>query len=194
MSGPSFDELVGADVPFPERERLRRVHDLLLAAGPPPELPATLATPPVRAFPRRRGALLALAAALAVAAFGGGWFAHSRSDDGFEVRRAVPMEGTADAPGASALIELGYPDAEGNWEMLLTVRGLKPLPDGGYYVLLLTREGKAIATCGSFKVKPAGETTVRLGASYNLGDFDGWVVRPYVHDRPKLNTTIVLRT
>jgi hypothetical protein len=35
---------------------------------------------------------------------------------------------------------------------------------------------------------------VRLGASYRLRDFDGWVVRPYVHGRDKLNQTVVLRT
>ena len=46
MSGPNFDELVGAELPPSERERLRLVHDLLVAAGPPPELPKLLASPP----------------------------------------------------------------------------------------------------------------------------------------------------
>ena len=35
---PDFDALVGADVPGEERDRLRRAHELLVAAGPPPEL------------------------------------------------------------------------------------------------------------------------------------------------------------
>jgi hypothetical protein len=193
VSRPNFDELVGKDLPAAERERLRRAHDLLVAAGPPPEMPRLPASPPVRALPRRRVAALLIAAALALAAFGAGWFVRGTNDE-FDVRRAVPMRSTANAPNASALIELGYPDDEGNWPMLVTVRGLKPLPKGGYYELLLTRDGKPVAVCGSFKVKSQGLTTVRLGASYNLRNFDGWVVRPYVHDRDAFNRLIFLRT
>jgi len=189
---PDFDALVGADVDPAERERLRRVHDLLVAAGPPPVLPARLESSRVRAFPPRRALALLLAAALAVAAFGAGWLA--RGDDGFEVRAAVPMRGTAAEPDASGTIRLGYPDDLGNWEMLVTVRGLHALPKDGYYVLLLTKRGKAIATCGSFKVAGPRETTVRLGASYRLENFDGWVVRPYVHGREQLNNSVVLQT
>ena len=55
---PDFDELVGSEVDVSERDRLRRVHDLLLAAGPPPDLapmsaPATETAP---AAPQRREA------------------------------------------------------------------------------------------------------------------------------------------
>lgn len=189
---PDFDELVGNDLPDAERARLRRVHDLLVAAGPPPQLPKQLAFPPVRSLSRRRIAISALAAALALASFGAGW--SLRGDDGFEVRRAVPMHSTANAPDASATIELGWADEDGNWPMLVTVSGLKPLPEGGYYELLLTKDGEPIAVCGSFKVKPEGATKVRLGASYDLRNFDGWVVRPYVHGRDRLNETVVLTT
>lgn len=189
---PDFDELVGDDLPHAERARLRRVHDLLVAAGPPPQLPQRLAFPPVRSLRRRRVAITALAAALALAAFGAGWWL--RGDEGFEVRRAVPMESTANAPGARGTIELGRADEDGNWPMLVTVSGLKPLPDGGYYELLLTKDGEPVAVCGSFKVKSTGETTARLGASYDLSNFDGWVVRPYVHGRDRLNETVVLTT
>ena len=75
MSGPDFRELVGEDVQEDERERLRTVHDMLLAAGPPPELSPDLEEAPaiggtVSLLPRRRrGALLLIAAALAAAAF-----------------------------------------------------------------------------------------------------------------------------
>lgn len=193
MSEPNFDELIGGELPPGERERLRRVHDLLVAAGPPPEMPQLLASPPVRALPRRRAAAMPIAAALALGAFGAGWLLRGPNDE-FEVRRAVPMRSTANAPNASALIELGYPDDEGNWPMLVTVRGLKPLPKGGYYELLLTRDGRPVAVCGSFKVKSQGATTVRLGASYNLRNFDGWVIRPYVHDRDEFNELVFLKT
>ena len=37
-----FDELVGAETTGAERERLRGVHELLVEAGPPPELPREL--------------------------------------------------------------------------------------------------------------------------------------------------------
>lgn len=191
MTAPDFDELVG-DVPADERERLRRAHDLLVAAGPPPELPASIASPPVRGFPRRRVAALLIAAAIAVAAFAAGWLL--RGSDEFEVRGSVPMHATANAPGASALIELGYGDDHGNWPMLVKVEGLKQLPKGGYYELLLTKDGKPVAVCGSFKVDPEGVTEVRLGASYDLRRFDGWVVRPYIHGRDRFNRTVVLQT
>jgi hypothetical protein len=194
VTPPDFDELIGDDVDELERARLRRVHDLLVAAGPPAEVPATLASPPVVGFRRRRVALALLAAALVVAAFAGGWLARGADGDSFDVRREVPMHGTDAAPVASGSLRLGYPDDHGNWPMLVVVRGLTPLPSNGYYELLLTKEGKPVVTCGSFKVGPSGEATVRLGASYRLRDFDGWVVRPYVHGRDKLNETVVLRT
>lgn len=191
MRAPDFDELVG-DAPAEERERMRRAHDLLVAAGPPPELPASISSPPVRAFPRRRTPALLIAAAIAALAFAAGWILNGGDD--FEVRAAVPMHGTSNAPGASAMLELGYGDGDGNWPMLVKVEGLKQLPKGGYYELLLTKKGKPIAVCGSFKVKPEGWTEVRLGASYDLRSFDGWVVRPYIHGRDKFNRTVVLRT
>ena len=195
MKAPNFDELVGPEVVGEERARLRRAHELLVAAGPPPEVPAHLASPPVASIARRRLALVLLAAAVSVAAFAGGWFVRGGEDEGaFAVRRVVSMHATEHARGASAVIKLGVPDASGNWEMLVTVRGLKPLPEGGYYELLLTHDGEPVATCGSFKVRARGATTVRLGASYNLDDYDGWVVRPYVHDREQLSETIYLTT
>jgi hypothetical protein len=193
MRTPDFDELVGPEVVGEERARIRRAHDLLVAAGPPPEMPARLASPPVVASRRRRFAALALAAAVATGVFAAGWLSRG-GDDAFAVRRTVSMQATNHAPGAWALIKLGNPDANGNWEMLVTVDGLRPLPEEGYYELLLTVDGEPVATCGSFKVDPDGETTVRLGASYQLRRFDGWVVRPYIHGRDKLNETVVLRT
>lgn len=194
MKTPDFDELIGSDVDERERARLRRVHDLLVAAGPPDDVPDGLASPPVLGFRRGRIALGLLAAALVAAAFAGGWLVRGANSESFEVRREVPMHGTKAVPEAAGSLRLGYPDAHGNWPMLVSVRGLRPLPAGGYYELLLTKKGKPIVTCGTFKVASRGETTVRLGASYKLSDFDGWVVRPYVHGRDKFNKTIVLRT
>jgi hypothetical protein len=61
--------------------------------------------------------------------------------------------------------------------MLVRVTGLDQLPEGGYYDLYLTHNGKPVALCGIFNVG-RGETIVRLSASYDLKHFDknGWVV------------------
>ena len=195
MSGPpNFDDLIGDELPPEDRKRLRRVHELLVAAGPPPEMPELLASPPVRAAPRRRAVALLIAAALAVAAFGAGWLVRGSDDPDFEVRAAVAMRGTSAAPAAWGTIELGYADDEGNWPMVVEVAGLDPLPEGGYYELLLTKDGEAVLVCGSFNVGPDGNATVRLGGSYNLRNFDGWVVRPWVRGARELNKTAVLTT
>jgi hypothetical protein len=190
---PDFDELIGPELPPGERERLLRVHELLILAGPPPEMPELSFAPKVRALPRRRGVALLIAAALALAAFAAGWLMRG-SDPGFDVRTAVAMHGTGAAPAASGTIELGYGDDEGNWPMLVEVSGLEPLPEGGYYELLLTKDGKPVVACGSFNVGDDGDATVRLGASYDLRNFDGWVVRPWIRGRDEFNKTVVLTT
>lgn len=206
MTGPDFDQLFGDEVSGAERERLRGVHDLLVAAGPPPELSPALESPPdvagsgsgakVLLFPRRRrAALLLIAAALGAAAFGGGFFAggHGRgSRSAFESIGARQMHGTAAAPNALATIELGKVDEAGNWPMLVTVQGLPQLKRGAYYELYLTRHGRLAASCGTFIVH-AGTTKVRLNAPYKLKRFDGWVVTKHIAGRPdsdqKLLTT-----
>ncbi len=43
---PDFHELVGDEGTPEELAKLRRAHDLLIAAGPPPELSPRLAEPP----------------------------------------------------------------------------------------------------------------------------------------------------
>jgi hypothetical protein len=190
--GPDFGQVVGPDVPEEERARLRRVHDLLVAAGAPPELPPALENAPnvgaasVSVLPRRRRpALLLIAAALAAIAFGGGYLVagHGRTERAaFESVRAVEMHGTEAAPNALARIDLGEVDRAGNWPMLVTVQGLPQLPKGAYYELYLTRKGKIAAPCGTFIVH-AGTTRVYLNAPYKLKAFDGWVVTRHVAGR-----------
>lgn len=199
MTGPpEFHDLVGDELPAEEQARLERVHDLLVEAGPPPELPPSLAEPPNRRaqapswLPRRRiGAALSLAATIAVVAFLGGYlagFGHSS----FDSTREVAMHGTSGAPGARGVIKLGATDEVGNLPMVVTVRGLPRLSGRAYYELFLTRKGKPVAPCGGFNVK-AGATTVRFTVPYSLRRFDGWVVTrqdPADHERgPVLLTT-----
>jgi hypothetical protein len=174
---PDFHELVGDDLAPEEEVRLRRVHDLLVEAGPPPELPLVLARPPAR---RRRGwvAGLALAAALAVGAFLGGYFVGG-GGKGFESAHRVPMHGVGSALRASALIDVAEADPSGNYSVELHVKGLAPLPNQGYYVLYLTLHGKPIATCGIFKTSGmAGTARVRMTFPDDVGKFDGWIVTP----------------
>jgi hypothetical protein len=195
---PDLRDLVGDDLPAEERARLERVHDLLVEAGPPPELPPSLAEAPNRDakqpswLPRRRlGAALSLAAAIALVAFLGGYVA-GYSHDKVDTAREVKMHGTAARPNASALVKLGTADAGGNWPMVFTVRGLPRLSGRAYYELFLTRDGKPVAPCGGFNVKP-GTTTLRFTVPYSLKRFDGWVVtrvEPGDRDRgPVLLTT-----
>lgn len=169
MTVPDFDELVGEALEPRERERLRRAHEALLAAGPPPEFPASLAQPP-RTGRRARALVLPLAAALAVAAaFAGGWFASSVVT-GQDPEFTLEMQGTASAPAAAADLAVFPIDSAGNWPMEMQISGL---PDG-LYELVLTRAGKPAASCGFFLVR--GRTVTTLNAPYELREYDGWAV------------------
>jgi hypothetical protein len=175
---PDFDELVGTDLDAADRERLLRVHELLVAAGPPPDL-ASLSTPPSVAEPvvlgsrRRRVATLALAAAFVVAVFAAGFVVGNRGEG---AERVVAMVGTGPASGASASLEIFPADDAGNWPMELDIKGLVPSTSGHPYELWLTKGGRLAALCGSFRVEPQGTTVVPLNAPYKLSDFDAWVV------------------
>jgi hypothetical protein len=166
---PEFDELVGDDLHASERERLERVHELLVAAGPPPDFVAPRPVEPRRH--RRRGALLALAAALAVASFALG-AALVRPDVDF----TETMSGVGPFAGASASITVYELDSAGNWPMEVEARGLVPSERGRPYELWLTRNGKLAAFCGSFLTDADGSATVPMNAPYRFNEFDGWVV------------------
>jgi hypothetical protein len=190
VSRHEIDELVQDD------PRLRDVHELLLEAGPPPELPPSLEhapgsapAPRMRLMPRRRlGAALVLAAALALALFGAGYLVSARTgpDAGFKEDFALTMQGTSAAQGATATLLVGELDEAGNWPMEMTVRGLPTLPQGERYELLLTRDGRAIVSCGTFVVQ--GETVVFLNAPYRLRQYDGWIVTREGKGRALLRT------
>ena len=177
-----FDELVG-DVGDPvERERLRRVHELLLAVEPPPAVapPLREAQTGERAWPRRT--VLALAAALAAIAFASGYLVGGR--DSVETVRVIEMHGDGDAR-----IELLAEDNAGNWPMNVVVRGLEPSRDrSDFYELWLTREGELADSCGRFLLRE-GVTTVVLTVPYALKRYDGWVVTRAGSDRVLLTTS-----
>jgi Anti-sigma-K factor rskA len=202
---PDFDDIVGADVSAEERERMRTAHELLVRASPPPELSPELdAVPwPDEALAplglRRRGrerrrswlALAAAAAAIALVAFVIGQGTGSKSTR-FESLATKRMHGTSVVPRATATIEIGKRGSDGNWPMLIDVLNLPPAPEGGYYILWLSRDGKPIAPCGSFNTRAGFETVVRLSAAYPFHGFDGWIVTrevPGVQRRLRVMTT-----
>jgi Anti-sigma-K factor rskA len=207
---PDFDDLVEGVESEDERERLRRVHELLAATPPPPELSPVLVTSPATPAvdeepdtswlpPRRLGAALLVGAALAAGAFGVGYIAGEGSSD--DAPSAAPTDEPATQvislrPSdqnntAGASISLGPKAADGNWPMVVTVRGLEHLAQGDYYTLALTKKGKPTVTCGTFNVLPEGATTIRMVAAYDLNGFDGWAITRY--DSASHSERVVMR-
>ena len=195
--GPDFEAIVGSDLESADRDRLLRVHEALVAAGPPPEAAAIASAPstaqpePTRLRPvaprRRRGALVALAAAFGVLVFAVGAVVGSAWDDPgtFDT---VTMTATPAAQGATASLELFDLDDAGNWPMEIRVSGLTPSASGRPFELWLTRGGEPAALCGSFRVAPDGTAVVPMNAPYRLDDFDGWVVVEEGSTAPLLTT------
>jgi hypothetical protein len=185
VKGPDFDDLVGTDLDPSERERLERVHELLVAAGPPPDFVPDVSAEVVELRPkRRRAALVAIAAALAVALFALGAAAVRDGSDTF----VVSMKGTTAAPAASASIHVLELDSAGNWPMKVSVEGLKPGGSGRPFELWLTRNGKREGLCGSFLTNTAGSAVVPMNAPYRFDEYDGWVVVEEGSDTPLLTT------
>lgn len=180
---PDFRDLVGDDLDEQERARLERVHQMLVFAGPPPELPPALLEPDAEptghhqeGLPRRRaGAVIAIAAAIALIAFLGGYLYGGHGGKEFSSLGTINMHGTRAAPNASATIDVGKRDSSGNWPLKLVVHNLPALPKRSYYEMFLTKDRKPVASCGTFS---SGDktVTVRLNAPYNSRRYDGWVV------------------
>jgi hypothetical protein len=183
--GPDFEDLVGSDVEQAERERLRRVHDLLLEAGPPPELSPEIELGPTLAMTlSRRGGrvqkqVLLIAAALVVLglAFLGGYLSGNGGSSGLASSSVLKLSGTSAAPAALASLRIEPDDAAGNWPMKLTATGLPKLRGHGYYTVWLVRNGKPWASCGAFVVAGTNRAvSVWLNAPYRLQKGDSWVV------------------
>jgi hypothetical protein len=184
---PDFDELVGPEATGAERAKLREAHDLLLRAGPPPELTPKLKAGPnpgvVRMQHRRRAVkrrtLVLLAAALSVAVVFFAGYAVHRSGGGKQslgVVKTIPLKGTAAVSGAEATLQV-WRQRDGNWPMTLSVKGLPKLPARTYYEVYLVRDGHPWGSCGTFVVPGSSQTVkVSLNAPYKLQKGDTWVV------------------
>jgi len=181
---PNFDELIGPEVDRAERERLRKVHELLVTAGAPEELPPHLEAGPTLAMTlakphkpaRRRVALLAAAISLLALAFLGGYLAGNHGG-GLATGQTTQLDGTKAAPTALASLKLLPEDASGNLPMTLTATGLPKLGRGWYYEVYLVRNGKIFAPCGWFVSKGVDHgVDVTLNAPYDLQRGDTWIV------------------
>lgn len=189
---PQFGDLVGNDLSPGERERLERVHEMLVAAGPPPELPQELAEPPrpegrlVELASQRLRTGLVLAAALVIATFAFGYFIGARGEDSgpstFTPTQRVVLGKAADR---FAVVGIGERDSNGNWQMVVSVEGLPHLSDGDYYTLFMTRKGKPIVQCGTFNVAEDGLTTVRFPVAYDPDRYDGLMLARYSLEKHK---------
>jgi hypothetical protein len=209
---PDFDAFVEG-MPPEERERLRRVHDLLVAAGPPPELPPALAKPPpereerertpfLTTLPRRRlGAVVTAAIGVAAAGFGIGYLAGAGNDNAsraeFVTVFTLEMKPTSAArEGAAAVLRIGKKEEGGNIPLAVSASGLDPVPEGGYYELWLTKKvgkrQKREVSCGTF-IASDRDLSVRLNAPYTLEPgFNGWIITrhlPGSKNDPTLFTT-----
>jgi hypothetical protein len=160
---------------------LRRVHEQLVAAGPPPELTPVLRDAPpeeranVISLPGRRRPLLtrlAFAAAIAAVCFGAGFLVGHARHAGIEVVSVVPMQGEQNS---LASIRVGHVDDNGNWPIEFSVTGLPQLRKHAYYILMLELNGKPRYACGSFRVSN-GTTTVRFTVPYRITKSSRWVV------------------
>jgi len=200
---PRFDDLIEADVPDAERSRLQHVHDLLVAAGPPPELSPRLEAGPTLAMtlsrpakPRgRRIALLAATIAILAVAFVLGYVAGNRGGGLASAQTTMQLSGTHAAPAALAALKILPADTSGNWPMKLTATGLPKLGRDGYYEVFLVRNGKIYAPCGSFISKGNTRSVdVTLNAPYDLQPNDTWIVTKQKRGDRKAGTVVLRPT
>jgi hypothetical protein len=182
----SFDELIGAEPAGSERERLRSVHELLLAAGPPPELSPELDAGPTLAMTlgrarrishgRGRGRYLLVAAAALVALVIGIGVSLPRHGHGYALQS---LRGTSFAPSAVATLDILSSKGE-KPQLKLDVKGLPAAKEA--YVVYLVRNGRPVAPCGSFIVSNANqELTKQLVSPYPLKHADTWIVTTAGH-------------
>ena len=172
----TFDELIGAEPAGADRERLRSVHELLVEAGPPPELAPELESGPTlgmtlggvqRMRRSRRMVVPAIAAAMLVALVVG-----IIASGGGDAPTAIPLVGTAAAPQAVGTLNVLAP-TKTTQPMVIHVQGLEP----GQYAVYLVHNGHSWEKCGTFVVtNSAGGRPTTIDSPYLAQKGDRWVV------------------
>jgi hypothetical protein len=191
---PTLNDLIGGEPTGDERQQLQHVHEMLLEAGPPPELGEKLEAGPTlgmtlarqrhRRKLKRRGMVLLAAAILVFMVFVAGYASRSTGGGGGGPQAVITqqLKGTSLVPQAQGTLQVwNSQDAGTNWPMTLTVVGLPTLAPHNYYEVYLVRNGKPWGSCGTFRVgnsrNAAGSSvTVTLTAPYTLHPGDTWVV------------------
>jgi hypothetical protein len=184
---PDFEDIVGTEGTPEELAELRQVHNLLLSADPPAELPERR-----RKMPRRRpvfvrtwaAGALGFAAVLASLTAGlaiGQTFGGSSGEAHQAFSRT--MHGIGTAAAASAVIRVGSQDGSGNRTLRMAVHSLPSLRHG-YYTLYLTEKGQPLVPCGVFRTGTTGNANVSMNAPADLAEYDGWIVSAVVPGQP----------
>ena len=195
-----LNDLIGEDVTGEEREKLERTHELLLEAGPPPELPLGLEHGYIpaelelkrmkkRSQPRNIALIAAVVIALGIA-FTVGVAAGNHKSATAQPVQSLVLKGTRAAPRARANLDV-LPNVSGNWPMTLSVRGLPRVAAPEYYVVWLVRNGKPFAPCGEFVVSKPGSLTLQLNAPYSLEKGDTWIVMRQKYGQHSTRTTVL---
>lgn len=156
-----------------ELDRLRQTHALLrelVISEPPAELKArTMAQATgrstVRPGVRWKLWVPAAAALLLAAILGVGLLQRIIGDSPAE----VPLTATALAPGARG--ELRGEKVGENFRFELDVRGLPKLRKDEYYEMWYAKEDGERISCGTFRARPGGQTTVNLTAPVNAAAY-----------------------
>lgn len=172
----SFDELIGTEPEGVERAQLQRVHDLLVAAGPPPELTPQLESGPTLAMTlgrvrtmakkRRRYIPLLAAAVLTLVILVAGLASTGSSF------KPIPLTGTPNAPGASGVLGI-LPPTKTTQPMQVSVEGLDP----GVYAVYLVHAGRSWEKCGTFTVvKTPVQHPTTINSPYRAKKGDTWYV------------------
>lgn len=202
-----FDELVDhPSLTAEERARLRRVHDLLLDVGPPPEAAPYLRPPaaeaPVVPLRRRRGRAVALlAAALGAAVLGGAGYVLGSRDGTEEAAQTVTADRTVTATQATTVREtvtsseqpsgpLVHMTGVGEAQGASATVELLPRAKSGDYPVRIRAEGLPERTTYEMWVVDDGElkdlcgsfttgydkTEATLSVPYEMKTRDEWVI------------------
>lgn len=90
-------------------------------------------------------------------------YATGRHDSTFRTSWYSPLRGTSAAPETVGSVQ-GGPNTPGeNTPLLVTMRGLRILPNGEHYVLYVLSRNHGLLPCGTFSV---GEGTTQVKLSY----------------------------
>ncbi len=151
-----------------ELARARQTHDLLrelVTGGPPPELKDRVLARAGDVIPARSSGgwrLWVPAAALLVIAFLGAGLLWTITQDSSE---GIPLAATALASEGGG--EVSGEVEEGNLRIELVVWNLPELREDEYYELWYAREDGGRISCGTFRARQEGQTTVNLTAPAN---------------------------